>query len=212
MLWTDPCQHFYTFYSTGAPGLSVTSYLITGNEGGSVSFQCYYDRYYDTNVKYWCRGYVWSSCKEIQRSSEKHRDENKVSISDDRTQGIFTVTVRRLEKKDADWYWCGIERVGTDEGILLNLQVADATSTTTTCQPTTEQTSTSDPTSTEAQQPESTSPPADTSDNNQGSQKKEGPERMGTIFTLQLVDSSDCDKWNSSAPPDPYCHLHKKDQ
>ncbi|XP_041102538.1 CMRF35-like molecule 3 isoform X3 [Polyodon spathula] len=198
---------------TGAPGLSVTSYLITGNEGGSVSFQCYYDRYYDTNVKYWCRGYVWSSCKEIQRSSEKHRDENKVSISDDRTQGIFTVTVRRLEKKDADWYWCGIERVGTDEGILLNLQVADAaTSTTTTCQPTTEQTSTSDPTSTEAQQPESTSPPADTSDNNQGSQKKEGPERMGTIFTLQLVDSSDCDKWNSSAPPDPYCHLHKKDQ
>ncbi|XP_041102518.1 CMRF35-like molecule 5 [Polyodon spathula] len=170
---------------TGAPRLSVTSHLITGNEGGSVSFQCHYDRYYDTNVKYWCRGYVWSSCKEIQRSSEKHRDEDKVSISDDRTQGIFTVTVRRLEKKDADWYWCGIERGGTDEGILLNLQVADALrSTTTTCQPTTEQTSTSDPTSTEAQQPESTSPLAGTNDNShsQGRIPKNGEESPAWEF------------------------------
>ncbi|KAK1172210.1 CMRF35-like molecule 3 [Acipenser oxyrinchus oxyrinchus] len=104
-------------------------------------------------------------------SDEKQRDEDKVSISDDRTLGVFTVTVRRLEKKDAGWYWCGIERAGTDEGIQLNLIVDEAArSTTITQQPTTEQTSTSDPTSTEARQPDSTSPPAGTSENNQGSQ------------------------------------------
>ncbi|MGH0132841.1 UNVERIFIED_CONTAM: hypothetical protein FKN15_050889 [Acipenser sinensis] len=99
---------------------------INSYEGGSVSVQCRYDRYFNTNVKYWCRGKVWSSCKVIQRSHEKQREEDKVSISDNRTQGVFTVTVRRLEKKDADWYWCGIERVGIDEGTLLNLKVADA--------------------------------------------------------------------------------------
>ncbi|KAK6492111.1 CMRF35-like molecule 3 [Huso huso] len=100
---------------------------INGYKGGSVSVQCHYDRYFITNVKYWCRGKVWHSCKVIQRSHEEQREEDKVSISDNRTQGVFTVTVRRLENKDADWYWCGIERVGIDEGTLLNLKVADAT-------------------------------------------------------------------------------------
>ncbi|KAK1173888.1 microtubule-associated protein 4-like [Acipenser oxyrinchus oxyrinchus] len=98
---------------------------INGYEGGSVSVQCHYDLYFNTNVKYWCRGKVWRSCKVIQRSHEKQREEDKVSISDDRTRGVFTVTVRRLEKKDADWYWCGIDRAVTDEGIQLNLKVAD---------------------------------------------------------------------------------------
>ncbi|XP_041103293.1 CMRF35-like molecule 1 [Polyodon spathula] len=104
----------------------IASNMINSYEGGPVSVQCHYDRYLDTNVKYWCRGYVWGSCEVIQRSNRNQRDEDKVSISDNRTQGIFTVTVRRLEKKDADWYWCGIERVGIDEGILLNLRVDDA--------------------------------------------------------------------------------------
>ncbi|KAK6490432.1 CMRF35-like molecule 3 [Huso huso] len=157
--------------ATAAPGLSVTSHIITGIEGGSVSVQCHYDRYLNTNVKYWCSGKVWSSCKIIQRSTVKQRDEDKISISDDRTRGVFTVTVRRLEKKDAGWYWCGIERAGTDEGIQLNLSIDEAArSTTITHQATTEQTSTSDPTSTETRHPESTSPPAGTSENNQGSQ------------------------------------------
>ncbi|RXM99720.1 WD repeat-containing protein KIAA1875 [Acipenser ruthenus] len=110
-------------YPTGASGLSVTSRFITGIEGGSVSVQCHYDRYLNTNVKYWCSGKVWSSCKIIQRSTVKQRDEDKISISDDRTQGVFTVTVRRLEKKDSGWYWCGIQRAGTDEGIQLNLSI-----------------------------------------------------------------------------------------
>ncbi|KAK1172211.1 CMRF35-like molecule 3 [Acipenser oxyrinchus oxyrinchus] len=170
---------------TGAPRLSVTSHFMTGIEGGSVSVQCHYDRYLDTNVKYWCRGEVWSSCKIIQRSDEKQRDEDKVSISDDRTLGVFTVTVRRLEKKDAGWYWCGIERAGTDEGIQLNLIVDEAArSTTITQQPTTEQTSTSDPPSTEARQPDSTSPPAGTSENShsQGRIPKNGEESSAWEF------------------------------
>ncbi|MGH0168943.1 UNVERIFIED_CONTAM: hypothetical protein FKN15_063928 [Acipenser sinensis] len=112
--------------ATGAPALSVTSHIITGIEGGSVSVQCHYDLYFDTNVKYLCRGEVWSSCKIIQRFNEKQRDEDKISISDDRTRGVFTVTVRRLEKKDAGQYWCGIDRAVTDEGIQLNLIVDEA--------------------------------------------------------------------------------------
>ncbi|KAK6490433.1 CMRF35-like molecule 3 [Huso huso] len=171
--------------ATAAPGLSVTSHIITGIEGGSVSVQCHFDRYLNTNVKYWCSGKVWSSCKIIQRSTVKQRDEDKISISNDRTRGVFTVTVRRLEKKDAGWYWCGIERAGTDEGIQLNLIVDEAArSTTITHQATTEQTSTSDPTSTDTGQPESTLPPAGTSDNShsQGRIPKNGEESSAWEF------------------------------
>lgn len=44
--------------------------------------------------------------------SEGTYEDESVSIRDDRT-GAFTVTLSRLEKRDAGWYWCaaGQQRV-----------------------------------------------------------------------------------------------------
>ncbi|RXM27090.1 hypothetical protein EOD39_5650 [Acipenser ruthenus] len=39
---------------------------------------------------------------------------------------FFNVTVRRLEKKDAGWYWCAVQKGGADERIPLYLTVTDS--------------------------------------------------------------------------------------
>ncbi|XP_041103247.1 CMRF35-like molecule 7 [Polyodon spathula] len=109
--------------------LPDTSHSITGWEGRSVSVQCDYDKYYKDYEKYWCKGKYWSSCI-IQRN------EDKVSISDNKTQGVLTVTVRRLEKGDEGQYWCGIKKTLYDINIPVYLKVADVPITTTVPVPT----------------------------------------------------------------------------
>ncbi|KAK1172189.1 CMRF35-like molecule 3, partial [Acipenser oxyrinchus oxyrinchus] len=110
-----------------APGLSVTSNLITGIEGGSVSVSCQYDPCYTKHVKYWCRGRERASCKTLVQTDTPQTGGEKVSIIDDHGNlpRFFTVTVRRLEKKDAGWYWCAIQKAAADERMPLYLTVTD---------------------------------------------------------------------------------------
>ncbi|KAK6490408.1 CMRF35-like molecule 3 [Huso huso] len=124
-------QHFYLYLTVteGTPGLTVTSNSITGSEGGSASVSCQYAQLYTEHVKYWCRGREWASCETLVRTDTPQTGGEKVSISDDNGKfpRFFTVTVRRLEKKDAGWYWCAIQKAGANERILLYLTVTDAT-------------------------------------------------------------------------------------
>ncbi|KAK1173910.1 CMRF35-like molecule 8 [Acipenser oxyrinchus oxyrinchus] len=126
-------QHFYLYLTVteGTPGLSVTSNLITGSEGGSASVSCQYAQLYTKHVKYWCGGREWASCKTLARTDTPQTGGEKVSISDDNGNlpRFFTVTVRRLEKKDAGWYWCAVQIGGVDERIPLYLTVTDAIAT-----------------------------------------------------------------------------------
>ncbi|MBN3300067.1 PIGR protein, partial [Amia calva] len=77
--------------------------------GASVTIPCHYEDNYKTNVKFWCSGYYWTSCKPLKRTDSPIRESDKVSISDDPAQGLFTVTMRRLETGDSGWYWCAVE-------------------------------------------------------------------------------------------------------
>ncbi|XP_036374271.1 polymeric immunoglobulin receptor-like [Megalops cyprinoides] len=86
------CLHLTV--TAGTPGLWVDQQEVTGVEGGSVRVQCRYSNRGDT--KKWCRS--WGSC--VAGNS------GNVRISDDRLNNVFTVTVRRLERKDTGWYWC----------------------------------------------------------------------------------------------------------
>ncbi|XP_033855421.3 polymeric immunoglobulin receptor-like isoform X1 [Acipenser ruthenus] len=101
---------------------------FTGLVGGSVSVPCHYDVKYRDHVKYWCRAWTWTSCTVLGRTDEPQDDEGKILISDDRTRGVFTVTLRRLEKKDEGWYWCAIQKSGFDVKFELHLHVVDGTS------------------------------------------------------------------------------------
>ncbi|MBN3300410.1 PIGR protein, partial [Amia calva] len=112
----------------GAPDLWVSSDNVFGREGESVSVQCHYNVRFNTYVKYWCRGEHWRSCQIVRRRDDVPGETDVVSISDDQTQGVFTVTVRRLDERDKGWYWCAIQIVGSDRGARVFLDVAGALS------------------------------------------------------------------------------------
>ncbi|KAM9687239.1 adhesion G protein-coupled receptor E4-like isoform 4-T5 [Trichechus inunguis] len=99
--------------------------VISGPEGNSLTVPCHYDPGWETHYKWWCRGAVWSSCKILVKTtgSEQEVKEGHVSIRDNHKQRIFTVTIEKVTEDDADLYWCGIERVGTDLGVLVKVSI-----------------------------------------------------------------------------------------
>ncbi|ELK12395.1 CMRF35-like molecule 1 [Pteropus alecto] len=91
---------------------------VSGMERGSLTVPCRYDPVWKTYRKWWCRGAAWSSCKILVQTTGSEREERKgrVSIMDSQGNFTFTVTMEELRLDDADTYWCGIERAGTDLG------------------------------------------------------------------------------------------------
>ncbi|XP_031324888.2 CMRF35-like molecule 1 isoform X2 [Camelus dromedarius] len=112
-----------------------------GLERGSLTVQCQYGPGYKNYVKWWCRGADWGRCKFVVKTtgSEQEVKKDRVSIKDNQKNRSFTVTMEKLRLNDADTYWCGIERTGTDLGVQIEVTVDPApaavpttTSTTTT--------------------------------------------------------------------------------
>ncbi|XP_041103248.1 CMRF35-like molecule 7 [Polyodon spathula] len=125
-------MEYFLFLATlsGCCSLVVQSAInkpVSGSVGRSVSIQCRYHLYYRDYVKYLCKGSNWLTCKSIKSTADPKREGDKVSLSDDRTKGVFTVIVRRLEKKDKGWYWCAIEKAFCDLKIDFYLTVSEDT-------------------------------------------------------------------------------------
>uniref|UniRef100_A0A8C6IBT3 Immunoglobulin V-set domain-containing protein n=1 Tax=Mus spicilegus TaxID=10103 RepID=A0A8C6IBT3_MUSSI len=98
---------------------------VSGQEQGSLTVQCRYDSGWKDYKKYWCRGAYWKSCEILVETdaSEQLVKENRVSIRDDQTDFIFTVTMEDLRMSDADIYWCGITKAGTDPMFKVNVNI-----------------------------------------------------------------------------------------
>ncbi|XP_041912035.1 uncharacterized protein LOC121677407 [Alosa sapidissima] len=96
---------------------------LTVQRGGSAVVPCHYEEKYVAQVKYWCRGYTWDTCRVLTRSSSvPSPPDAQVSISDDITQWVFTVTIRNLQ--DSDVYWCAVDiRGGSDDKAYLKITV-----------------------------------------------------------------------------------------
>ncbi|XP_044840365.1 protein CD300H-like [Mauremys mutica] len=99
---------------------------VRGPAGGSVAVRCRYRAGYEDYPKFWCRaGLVagWSCSDGLHivetDGSEAEVTRGRVSIRDDRTQRVFTVTVENLTPADAGTYHCGVDRIG-----LLNPRAA----------------------------------------------------------------------------------------
>ncbi|XP_022060802.1 polymeric immunoglobulin receptor isoform X1 [Acanthochromis polyacanthus] len=76
-------------------------------EGQSLTIPCHYEPQYASHVKYWCQGRTKEFCTTLARTDDTSSD--KVSIFDDPTQQVFTVTMKNLKEGDSGWYICGVE-------------------------------------------------------------------------------------------------------
>ncbi|XP_044069946.1 uncharacterized protein LOC122884288 isoform X2 [Siniperca chuatsi] len=94
---------------TGIHSVTTVS-QVSVKVGESITIPCLYDSQYKNQVKYLCKGYYWSSCSYAVQTNQP-QNPGKFSISDDKNQRIFTVTIKDLTDKDAD-YWCAVEIIG----------------------------------------------------------------------------------------------------
>ncbi|KAJ8387645.1 hypothetical protein AAFF_G00151950 [Aldrovandia affinis] len=117
----DAGENLYLKVTTGTPDLSVVNNRVTGVVGGSVSVFCHYGNHLWGKEKMWCRSGDLSSCL-IAGSSGTSQD--RVHLDVNKTQGLLTVTVRELEKKDTGWYWCA----AGDLQIPVHINVTEETS------------------------------------------------------------------------------------
>ncbi|CAJ1071530.1 polymeric immunoglobulin receptor [Xyrichtys novacula] len=78
-------------------------------EGQTVVIPCHYEPQYEHYVKYWCRGTTREFCTSLARTDDLSTTKERVSISDDLDQLVFTVTMKNVKKADNGWYICGVE-------------------------------------------------------------------------------------------------------
>ncbi|XP_027968700.1 CMRF35-like molecule 7 isoform X3 [Eumetopias jubatus] len=98
---------------------------VRGLEGGSVSVQCNYTADWKTYEKWWCRGADWTSCQILVQTngSEQVMKRDRVSIKDNQSHLLFTVTMEDVRQDDTDTYWCGISRHGPDLGTSIKVTI-----------------------------------------------------------------------------------------
>ncbi|XP_072419288.1 uncharacterized protein [Chiloscyllium punctatum] len=95
---------------------------VTGILGRAITISCHYEaRWYQSNTKYWCQGWT-RQCKVIATTNWPN---GRTSITDNKTQGIFLVTIKNLQWGDAGWYSCGIEAPGLDPMFIIKLHISD---------------------------------------------------------------------------------------
>uniref|UniRef100_A0A667ZIU0 Immunoglobulin V-set domain-containing protein n=1 Tax=Myripristis murdjan TaxID=586833 RepID=A0A667ZIU0_9TELE len=80
---------------------------VSVRAGGSISIPCLYDTRYKNHVKYLCKGSYWLWCSYEVKTNQPSTP-GRFSISDDKKQRIFTVTINDLMAEDTD-YWCAVE-------------------------------------------------------------------------------------------------------
>ncbi|XP_026117931.1 CMRF35-like molecule 1 [Carassius auratus] len=81
---------------------------VTLKENGSITIPCLYENQYKPNLKYWCKGYFWASCKVKAHAN----DTGKWTITDYPAYNIFTVKLNNPTSSDSGSYWCAVE-IGT---------------------------------------------------------------------------------------------------
>ncbi|XP_073698628.1 LOW QUALITY PROTEIN: polymeric immunoglobulin receptor-like [Garra rufa] len=82
---------------------------FTAHERGKVEIRCPYESKYEEHNKYLCRGKCPRLFKEKVVESGSAAQDERFSLTDDKTAHIFTVTITDLRTEDQGKYWCGIE-------------------------------------------------------------------------------------------------------
>uniref|UniRef100_A0A8C5I7U0 Immunoglobulin V-set domain-containing protein n=1 Tax=Gouania willdenowi TaxID=441366 RepID=A0A8C5I7U0_GOUWI len=94
---------------------------VSVKTGKSISIPCLYSSENTDKVKYLCKGYYWDFCTFVAQTNWP-QNSDKFSITDDKTQRIFTVTISKLDKSNND-FWCvsGVPRSYIREYFYLSV-------------------------------------------------------------------------------------------
>ncbi|TFK00480.1 zinc finger protein 385A [Platysternon megacephalum] len=101
---------------------------VTGEVGGSITIKCPVKDI--SSRKFWCRELETGACGTIISTSpyisENYR--NRISITEGPREGIFQITITRLEEDDTGLYTCGTGYVndgGSGRTLQVELKVSD---------------------------------------------------------------------------------------
>ncbi|XP_060943613.1 uncharacterized protein LOC133020889 [Limanda limanda] len=108
---------------TGVHNTVTTISKVSVKAGGSITIPCRYGSMYRENVKYLCQGYTFFNCNYVVLTNKPHYS-GKVLISDDKSQRIFTVTIKDLKNAD-EYFWCSVKIIGTDDGSRFQLSLTN---------------------------------------------------------------------------------------
>ncbi|XP_064156115.1 polymeric immunoglobulin receptor-like isoform X4 [Anguilla rostrata] len=78
--------------------------------GDSVTVPCRYIDY-DKNEKYWCKGKIPLPCRVLVKTDGTTNDK-RMSIRDNKTERVFSVTMKDMREEDDGWYQCAISTPG----------------------------------------------------------------------------------------------------
>ncbi|KAI5614560.1 polymeric immunoglobulin receptor-like isoform X2 [Silurus asotus] len=100
------------------PDLSYEKSIIkTVHVGGDLNISCKYPQCLRNHAKFLCKRLQPAACIYSESVTESRKDVNvgKFSLYDDRTEQIFTVSIRNVAKQDSGEYWCGAEADWTSD-------------------------------------------------------------------------------------------------
>ncbi|XP_048054317.1 uncharacterized protein LOC125273093 [Megalobrama amblycephala] len=82
---------------------------VTGHRRERVEIRCPYEPGYESNSKYFCRGDCLLSNNIMVESGSPAKDE-RFSLTDDKKNRVFTVTITDLRAEDQGKYRCAVKR------------------------------------------------------------------------------------------------------
>ncbi|XP_073699352.1 uncharacterized protein [Garra rufa] len=100
-------------------------WTFTAHERGKVEIRCPYEPDYKDDNKYLCRGKCLRLFKDKPVESGSAAQDERFSLTDNKTALIFTVTITDLRTEDQGKYWCGIEtgRGKLDDFTQIHLEI-----------------------------------------------------------------------------------------
>ncbi|XP_072886318.1 polymeric immunoglobulin receptor-like [Hemitrygon akajei] len=97
---------------------------VRGVVGRAVTIDCHYAPMYRSHTKYFCR--MWGhQCTSLVNTNGQNEQYGRMTIRDNTTEGLFTVTMENLVSNDTRHYRCGITTSGNHPVFDVHLQVSD---------------------------------------------------------------------------------------
>ncbi|XP_072886818.1 polymeric immunoglobulin receptor-like isoform X1 [Hemitrygon akajei] len=97
---------------------------VRGVVGSTITIDCHYAPMYRSHTKYLCHMRD-RQCTLLVNTNGTNKQNGRMTIRDNTSQGIFTVTMKKLVSNDAGHYRCGITTSGKHPVFDVHLQLSD---------------------------------------------------------------------------------------